>query len=312
MLKFIAMRILFLIPIVFIVSFIVFGVLRLSPIDPAFAYLVQSQIPTTQENLEYARAELGLNLPFMQQYFSWLKSAMMLDFGNSYITKRPVVDDILYYMPTTLHLSFLSLFVVMLLGVILGVVAAVKKDTLIDKGLLVFAFFGVSTPSFWFGFGLIYFVSIKLGILSPYKDFSFTSYILPVITLSLMSAAINIRLMRVSFLEHQNHKSVLYAYARGLKKKVVQRRHILRNAFLPVLTSFGMHFGELLGGAVIVEILFGLPGFGRYAVSAIYNHDYPVVQGFVMLMCIVFIVVNLFVDIIAVFVNPKIRYRTTI
>ncbi|MDE6959059.1 ABC transporter permease subunit [Helicobacter apodemus] len=308
MFKFIGQRILFLIPILLVVSFIVFAILHLSPIDPAFAYLTQSQIPPTQEALELAREELGLNLPFWQQYGIWLKNILHLDFGISYVTKRPVLEDILYYLPTTLNLAFLSMIVVVIFGIVLGVLGAIKKDTIIDRGLGVFAFIAVSTPSFWLGFLLIYGFTLKLGILSPYKDFSPTSYILPVITLSLMSIAINMRLMRVSFLEHQSQRSVLYAYARGLSQYTIHK-HILKNSILPIVTSLGMHFGELLGGAVIVEILFGMPGFGRYAVGAIYSHDYPVIQAFMLLMVVVFIVLNLLVDIALAYLNPKIRYK---
>ncbi|MDE5602307.1 MAG: ABC transporter permease subunit [Helicobacter sp.] len=308
MLKFIGQRLLFLIPILLVVSFIVFGILRLSPIDPAFAYLTQSQIPPTQEALEIARGELGLNLPFWQQYGIWLKNILHLDFGISYVTKQPVLEDILYYLPTTLNLAFLSMIVVIVFGIVLGVLGAVKKDSMLDKGLGIFAFIAVSTPSFWLGFLLIYCFTLKFGILSPYKDFSPTGYILPVATLSLMSIAINMRLMRVSFLEHQNQRSVLYAYARGLSKNTIHK-HILKNSILPIITSLGMHFGEILGGAVVVEILFGMPGFGRYAVGAIYSHDYPVIQAFMLLMVVVFTLVNLLVDIVLAYLNPKIRYK---
>ena len=275
---FILKRLFLLIPILLVVSFIVFGILRLSPIDPAFAYLTQSQIPPTQEALEATRIELGLNLPFLEQYFIWLKNLFILDFGNSYVTKRPVLEDILYYLPTTLNLAFISMLVVMFFGIILGILGAIKKDSWIDRGLGIFAFFCVSMPSFWFGFLLIYIFTLGFGILSPYEDFSPKSYILPVITLSLMSIAINMRLVRVSYLEHQNQRNILYAYARKLP-------------------------------AVVVEILFGLPGFGRYAVSAIYSHDYPVIQAFMLIMVVVFVLLNLIVDILMAYLNPKIRYK---
>lgn len=308
MLLFLCKRILLLIPILLAVSFIVFGILRLSPIDPAFAYLTQSQIPPTKEALEATRIELGLNLPFFEQYFLWLKNLLNLDFGISYVTKRPVLEDILYYLPTTLNLALLSMLVVIFFGIILGMLGAVKKGSWVDKSLSIFAFFGVSIPSFWFGFLLIYLFTLKLGILSPYDDFSLKSYILPVITLSLMSIAINMRLVRVSYLEHQSQRSVLYAYARNLPRQTIQK-HILKNSLLPIVTSLGMHFGEILGGAVVVEILFGLPGFGRYAVSAIYSHDYPVIQAFMIVMVVIFVFLNLLVDILLAYLNPKIRYE---
>lgn len=308
MVVFIFQRFLFLIPLLFVVSFFVFGILRLSPVDPAFAYLLQSQIPPTEEALELARNELGLNLPFFEQYYHWLKKLFFLDFGISYVTKRPVLEDIYYYLPTTLNLAFLSMLVVMVCGIFFGILAAIKKDTWIDRILSIFAFFAVSTPSFWFGFFLIYLFAVYFGVFSPYEEISWKSYFLPILTLSLMSVGINMRLVRVSFLEHQSKRSVLYAYARKLPKNTIQK-HIFKNSLSPIVTSFGMHFGEVLGGAVVVEILFGLPGFGRYAVSAIYSHDYPVIQAFVLIMVVVFVVLNLIVDILVAHLNPKVRYQ---
>ncbi|MDA3968001.1 ABC transporter permease subunit [Helicobacter sp. WB40] len=308
MFLFIIRRILTLIPILLAVSFIVFGILRLSPIDPAFAYLTQSQIPPTQEALELTRIELGLDKPFFVQYGIWLKNILSFDFGISYVTKRPVLDDILYYLPTTLNLAFLSMFVVIIFGIALGVLGAIKKDSIIDKSLGVFSFFCVSMPSFWFGFCLIYVFTIYFGILSPYEELSLYSYILPVATLSLMSLGINTRLVRVSFLEHKSQRSTLYALARNLNKSTINKK-VLYTSLLPIVTSLGMHFGELLGGAVVVEILFGLPGFGRYAVSAIYSHDYPVIQAFMIIMVLIFVILNLMVDILLAYLNPQIRYQ---
>lgn len=309
MLRFICYRILALIPILFIVSLFVFSILRFSPVDPAFAYLTQSQIPPTDEALTLTRKELGLDLPFFVQYKNWIWGLLHLDLGISYVTKNPVLNDIIYYFPTTLILTFLSMLLVIVFGIFLGVFSAINKDSIFDKFLMIISFFGVSIPSFWLGYLLIYFFTIKLNLLSPYESISASSYILPAFTLSLMSIAINMRLMRVSYLEHQSQRSVLYAYARGLNAQRVARHHILRNSLLPIITSLGMHFGELLGGAVIVEILFGLPGFGRYAVQAIYSYDYPVIQAFMILMTILFVCINLIVDILVAYFNPKIRYQ---
>ncbi|TLD81428.1 ABC transporter permease subunit [Helicobacter sp. MIT 11-5569] len=308
MLLFISKRLALLIPLLIVISFVVFLLLHLSPIDPAFSYLTQSQIPPTQEALQQARMELGLDKPFLEQYLSWLKKAFVLDFGISYVTKRPVLGDILYYLPVTLNLTFLAMFFIVLVSIPVGILAAYKKDSIYDKLILLFSFSGVSFPSFWFGFLLIYLFSLKLGILVPYESMGFERYILPTLTLALMSLSINIRLVRSSILEHKNDKSLLYAKARGLSKNQVQV-HLLKNSLIPVVTSFGMHFGELLGGAVIVEILFALPGLGRYAVSAIYSHDYPVLQCFMLLMTTIFICINLLIDILYIFLNPKIRYE---
>lgn len=309
MLKFILKRLMYLPLILFIVSFVVFAILRLSPVDAAFSYLVQSQIPPTEEALQNARIELGLDKPFLQQYVTWLKNALVLDFGISYVTKRDVLTDLLYYLPTTLILTLLSMLLLIGLSIIVGILAALKKDSLFDKGVLLFSFAGVSIPSFWFGFLLILFFSLQLGVLSPFNELSASSYILPIITLSLMSLCINVRLMRASFLAHLKARFVPYAKARGLSDGKIARTHILKNSLIPVSTSLGTHFGELLGGAVVVELLFALPGLGRYTISAIYSHDYPVVQCFVLLMSLIFILVNLCIDILYVFLNPQIAYE---
>ncbi|KGI56066.1 ABC transporter permease subunit [Campylobacter sp. MIT 97-5078] len=309
MLKFILKRLLYVPLILLLVSFVVFALLRLSPIDPAFSYLVQSQIPPTDEALNTARIELGLNKPFLEQYALWLKNALSLDFGISYVTKREVLGDLLYYLPTTLCLTLLSMLFLICVSIPLGIIAALKKNSLFDKCILLFSFAGVSIPSFWFGFLLILIFTLGFGVLSPFSELGFTRYILPVLTLSLMSLCINVRLMRASFLARLKAPFLLYARARGLSEAKIARTHLLKNSLVPVSTSLGMHFGELLGGAVVVEILFALPGLGRYAVGAIYSHDYPVVQCFVLLVTFVFIVMNLFIDILYVYLNPKIAYE---
>lgn len=309
MLLFISKRLLLLFPLVIVVSFCIFSLLHLSPIDPAFSYLTQSQIPPTPSALESAREELGLNKPFLEQYYTWLLRAIHFDFGISYVTKRPVMQDLLYYLPTTLNLAFLSMLLIVIISIPLGILAALKQNSVWDKMIITFSFIGVSFPSFWLGFLLIYIFSLKMGILLPYTDITATSYILPVITLSLMSLCINTRLVRSSILEHKRAKSLFYARARGISEGRVVGIHLLKNSLIPIVTSLGMHFGELLGGAVVVEMLFALPGLGRYAISAIYSHDYPVLQCFMLLMTIIFILVNLAVDILYVYLNPKIRYE---
>ncbi len=305
---FIIKRLLLLIPILLAVSFIVFFLLRFGPVDPAYAYLTQSQIPPTEEALAQTRIELGLDRPFPEQYLSWLKKAVTMDFGISYVTKRPVLDDVLYYLPVTLKLTGLSMLFIVFFSVPLGVYSALHRDGPWDRGLSLLSFAGVSFPSFWLGFLLIYVLSLKLGWLAPFGISSPSGYVMPVLTLSFMSFAINMRLTRTSVLEHMGARSVVYARARGLSERNVIGKHVLKNSMIPIVTSLGMHFGELLGGAVIVETLFALPGLGRYAVGSIYSHDYPVIQCFMLLMTAVFILVNLAADIIYAWLNPKIRY----
>lgn len=308
MIKFIIKRILLIIPIMFVVSFLVFTILRLGPVDPAQAYLLNSRIPPTEEALKVTRAELGLDKPFFTQYAIWLKGVITLDFGLSYMTKRDALGDLIYYFPTTLKITFLAMIMVIIVSIPLGILGAVKKDSLADKIVKLFSFIGVSTPSFWFGFLLIYLFSLKLNILPPFGLNGVSSYILPILTLGLMSSAINLRITRTSFLEHINGRSAKYLKIHGVSSNTVMGKYVLKNSMIPVVTSLGMHFGELIGGAVVVEVLFALPGVGRYVVSSITNHDYPVIQCFMILMTAVFIIVNLIIDIIYVYLNPKIKY----
>lgn len=308
MLLFIIKRLLLIIPIMLAVSFIVFAVLRMGPIDPALAYLLNSRIPPTEEAVKITRDELGLNKPFVQQYVTWLKNAAKLDFGESYTTKRSAFGDLMYYFPTTLKLAGLSMLIVILISVPLGITAAVNRGRIIDKIIKLGSFIGVSAPGFWLGFLLMYLFAVQLQILPPFGDGGPLHYIMPIFTLSFMSIAINTRLTRTSFLEHLNQRSVLYARIAGMNEAKITGKYTLKNSMLPIVTSLGMHFGELIGGAVVVETLFAWPGVGRYVVGSITNHDYPVIQCFMIIMTAIFIIVNLATDIIYAYLNPKIRY----
>jgi nickel transport system permease protein len=308
MLVFILKRLALVIPIMLVVSFLVFSVLRMGPLDPALAYLLNSRIPPTEEALEITRAEMGLNKPFVEQYIIWLKNAAKLDFGISYTTKRDAFDDLMYYFPTTLKLAGISMFVVILLSIPMGILAALKRNRPADKIIKVLSFVGVSTPGFWMGFLLMYLLAVKFQVLPPFGDGGIANYIMPIFTLSFMSIAINTRLTRTSFLEHLGQRSVLYARVSGMSENKVIGKYTLKNSMLPIVTSFGMHFGELLGGAVVVETLFAIPGVGRYVVGSIMNHDYPVIQCFMIIMTGIFILTNLLTDIVYAYLNPKIRY----
>jgi len=301
-------RILFLVPMLLVVSVVVFLLLRWGAGDPALTYLRLSQIPPTPQALADARSTLGLDRPLGVQYLDWLARAVRLDFGTSYVTHRPVLRDLLYYLPATLELAGVSLLLTILVSVPLGFLAAIHRESLLDNLTRVLAFTGVSMPSFWLGFLLVYWFSVRLGWLPPMGRGGLAHLVLPAITLALMSTCINIRLLRASLLEHLHARSVLYARARGVRERWVLGRHVLQNALIPVVTALGMHIGELLGGAVIVEIIFAWPGVGRYAVSAIYNRDYPVMQCFTLLMTGIFVACNLTVDILYAWLDPRIRF----
>jgi nickel transport system permease protein len=305
---YIGRRILLLLPILLVVSVAVFLLLRLGTGDPALTYLRLSQIPPTPQALADARSTLELDQPLGLQYLHWLGRAVRLDFGTSYVTRRPVLGDLLYYLPATLELAGAALGLTPLVSMPLGMLAALRRESLVDHLTRVLAFTGVSMPSFWLGFLLVYAFSVRLGWLPAMGRGGLAHLILPAITLALMSIGINIRLLRASLLEHLHARSVLYARARGVREAWVLGRHVLQNALIPVVTALGMHIGELLGGAVVVEIIFAWPGVGRYAVSAIYNRDYPVMQCFTLLMTGIFVGCNLVVDILYAWLDPRIRF----
>lgn len=307
MMRFIFRRVLLLIPMLLGTSLFIFLILRTGPSDPALDYLRLSKIPPTPQAVESARELLGLDKPIMTQYFHWLSDALHLDFGISYATQKPVLPDLLYFLPATLQLAGLALALTIILSVPMGMLAARYREKWPDQLVRVIAFIGVSMPNFWLGFLLILLFSIHLGWLPPMGKGEAKHLIMPVIAISLMSLAINARLLRASMLEVAGQRHVRYARLRGLSEMTVERSHILRNAWLPVITAIGMHIGELLGGALIIESIFSWPGVGRYAVSAIMNRDYPVIQCFTLLMVVIFVLCNLIVDIIYAIADPRIR-----
>lgn len=309
MIYYILKRLALLVPILLAVSLVVFLILRLGQGDPAMSYLRLSGIPPTDEALEVARTELGLNRPLPVQYLDWLGKAARLDFGRSYVTKNPVLEEILYYLPNTLVLSGFSLFLTLAASLPLGIISAMEKDRLPDQLVRGLSFFGVSIPNFFLGFLLVWVFSIKLRWLPSLGMGGLSHMILPAATMSLMSLCINARLIRANMLENLHSRYALYARARGLSEASVVGRHVLANSLIPVVTAVGMHVGELFGGAVVAESIFAWPGVGRYAVSAIYNRDYPVMQCFILIMTLLFVVMNLGVDILYAWLDPRIRLQ---
>ncbi|MFZ5672061.1 MAG: nickel ABC transporter permease subunit NikB [Pseudomonadota bacterium] len=307
MLRFILGRIALLPMMLLGVSAVVFVMLRLGRGDPALDYLRLSQIPPTDAAIAKARLLLGLDRPLIEQYLTWLWNALHLDFGVSYATRRPVLDEFLYYLPATLQLAAVALFVTLAVSLPLGIWAARHPDRLPDQIVRAIAFIGVSMPNFWLGFLLVMVFSVWLGVLPPLGKGGIEHMLMPVLAVSLMSLSINARMLRTSMLEAGGQRHVLYARLRGLSEASVMRRHVLRNALLPIVTATGMHVGELIGGTLVVENIFGWPGLGRYAVSAIYNRDFPVLQCFVLLMTLIFVLCNLLIDILYAWLDPRIR-----
>jgi nickel transport system permease protein len=306
--KFIVKRILTLIPMLFIVSVVVFALLHSGPNDPAMSYLRLSNIPPTDAALENARRELGLDRPLITQYVNWISRAVRMDFGISYVTKAPVTKHLLHYLPNTLYLAAVSFLIMIALSLPAGILAAKYHGKWQDDALRAAAYIGVSVPSFWFAFLMILLFAMKLKWLPALGMGGLRHVIMPAFSVALMSACVNARLLRGNMLEQMNSRFVSYARLRGVRESFITSRHILKNSFIPVVTAMGMHLGEILGGAVVAEVIFAWPGVGRYAVSAIYNRDFPVMQCFILMMTVIFVLCNLVIDILYAALDPRIRY----
>lgn len=305
--RYVLRRILLLIPMIFAASVIIFLMLRLGTGDPALDYLRLSNLPPTPEMVASTRAMLGLDQSLVTQYASWLWKALHLDFGLSFATQRPVIDDVIHFLPATMQLAGAALVIILLTSVPLGIWAARHRDRPADFIVRMIAFLGVSMPNFWLAFLLVMFFSVYLQWLPALGYGGWQHLILPAASIALMSLAINARLLRASMLEVAGQRHVTWARLRGLSDRQTERRHILRNASLPVVTAIGMHIAELIGGTMIIENIFAWPGIGRYAVSAIFNRDYPVIQCFTLVMVVVFALCNLTVDLLNAALDPRIR-----
>ena len=309
MTRFIFRRLVTLVPLLFGVSVIVFLLLHLGPNDPAMSYLRLSNIPPTDAALEEARETLGLNRPLLEQYLAWLSRAVRLDFGISYTTKAPVTRHLLHYLPNTIYLAAVSMLITVALSLPLGILAAKSKGRWPDHLSRLLSYIGVSTPSFWLAFLMIIVFAVRLGWLPTMGLGGFRHVIMPAFSVALMSTCINMRLIRGNMLEQMHTRHVLYARLRGVKEGYILKGHVLKNSLIPVVTALGMHVGEILGGAVVAEVIFSWPGVGRYAVSAIYNRDFPVMQCFILMMTAIFVLCNLLTDILYAFLDPRIRLQ---
>lgn len=292
------------------VSVAIFLMIRLAPGEPAQGYLRRSNISPTPQALEEARRVLGLDKPLLAQYVDWISNALRLDFGISYSTRRPVLDEILHFLPNTLQLAGVALLFTLIVSVPLGMWAARHRDRAPDHVVRGIAFLGVSTPNFWLGFLLAILFSLNLNWLPAIGRGGIEHMIMPVLAVSFMSLSINARLLRASMLEVVGQRHVQYARLRGLPDWRVERSNVLRNAILPIVTATGMHIGELLGGTLVVESVFGWPGVGTYAVKAVFNQDYPVIQCFALFLVVIFVLANLVVDIVYAWLDPRIRLNT--
>ena len=313
MLNYIIKRLILLIPILFLVTLISFSLLFIIPGDPAETILTGPGGGADPKAVEEFRIKMGLDKPIYIQYFTWLESILHGNLGYSYLSKRPVIETILSRFHATLKLAIVSLIISLMISIPLGIISAIKQYSAIDNVSMAGALLGVSMPNFWQGLLLILLFAVTLGWLpvAGYGDHGDLEHmILPAITLGTSSAAITTRLMRSTMLETINQDYIQAARAKGLSERVVIGKHALKNALIPVVTMIGLNFAYLLDGSVVVETIFAWPGIGLLMVESIYLRDYPMIQGCILFVAIIFIFVNLMVDILYTYLDPRIRYET--
>jgi len=305
-LTYIVRRLLVAVPTLLGVATVVFSLLRLLPGDPAN---IVAGPTATPETIAIIRHQLGIDLPLWQQYLSFLGRLLRGDLGISARTGGPVTEEIFARAPFTAELAVTSLALAIAVGVTAGVLAATRRNSGADLGISGSAVFGVSMPTYWLGLMLIIVFAVNLRMLpAAGADRGPVSLILPAITLALFSMGLVTRQTRSAMLEVLGQDFVRTARAKGAGRRVVLVRHALRNALLPIVTTIGLQFGALLGGAVLTESVFAWPGVGRLLLDSISSRDYPVVQGVVLLLSVAFIVINLLTDLVYAYVDPRIRY----
>ncbi|MEH7200407.1 nickel ABC transporter permease subunit NikB [Priestia megaterium] len=307
--NYILKRIMSIIPVFLLAALFTTGMVHLSSVDPAEAYLTAAHIQQTDEILAQKRHEFGLDQPFLVQYANSILKICQLDFGISYVSNKPVWDEVIYRIPATIQLALASILIAVLISVPLGFLAGVKKGSAIDHFSRLLSFFGASIPTFWLGYILVFFFSVKLNLFPVEGIGTWQHLVLPSITLALPLIAMYTRLLRSSVLENLQEPYVMFARTRGLKEKTIMAKHVLRIAISPMITGLGMNLGKLLTGTIIVESVFSWPGFGRYFIEAIFNRDIPVIQCYVLIAAVLFILSNLLVDIIQMYIDPRISRK---
>lgn len=309
--RYVLNRLIQLLPVLWLISLIVFAVMHVLPGDPAELMLQGAEGgATTPERLAEIRQEMGLDDSLVVQYARFLGNALVGDLGTSIRFRTPVVGLIMERFWFTLELAVSGLVVALLLGVPLGMIAAVRQNSWTDAGAMSLAYVGASMPVYWLGLILILLFSFTLNWLPPAGADDWRSLVMPAVTLGFVSAGLISRLVRSSMIEVLGEDYIRTSRAKGLTERLVLWRHGLKNALIPVVTMVGLQFGAMLAGAVVTETVFSRPGVGRLVVSAILSKDYPLVQGCILFLAVVYLLVNLLVDIAYAWLDPRIRYGT--
>jgi peptide/nickel transport system permease protein len=312
MLSILGKRLLQLIPTIFFVSVIIFLLQQLLPGDPAMVMAGEENDP---EVIAQIRKQYRLDQPLPMQYLYWISGVLRGDLGESMRLKASVSDLVLQKFPVTMQLASMAIIIALAIGIPAGIISAVKRDTAWDYAANIFSLWGISTPNFWLGIMMILFFSVYLGWLpasgyvSPFEDFwgSIKTTIMPAFVLGNSIAGVLMRHTRAAMLQALESDYIRTARAKGLMEKVVIIKHAMRNALTPVITLGALEFGTLLSGAVLTEQIFTIPGFGKLIVDAVFNRDYAVVQGVVLVTATTYIILNLLADIGYILVNPRLR-----
>jgi peptide/nickel transport system permease protein len=304
MFGYICKRILLMIPVIIGISLVIYGLLYFSPGDPARIILGPK---ATEQSVESLREEMGLDRPFWIRYGDYLLNAIKGDFGISYRTKLPVFEEIMARFPTTLILAFGSMLILMLLAIPIGVLSAVKQYSILDNSTLAGALILSSMPGFWLGTIMILLFALKLGWLPATSGGNFKSYIMPWLALAASHMATLVRMTRSNMLEVIRADYIKMAQAKGAPEKIVIMRHALRNALMPIITIIGMNFAALLGGTMIIETVFALPGLGTLAIISVSQKDVPVVMAVVLFIALLTGFINLFVDVLYAYIDPRLK-----
>ncbi|WP_078380019.1 nickel ABC transporter permease [Sutcliffiella halmapala] len=303
----IASRLIQLLIMVFVLSFVTFVLMKITSGDPIRDLLKVDDVAATKADEERLMKENGFDQPILVQYGKWIWNVLHLDLGESIISKKPVLDMIMSRLPSTVALSVGGLVVLFMIAIPLGIVGAIYEGRWPDYISRWTALFGASIPSFWFGLLLIYFFSLKLNWLPVMGKGTLAHYVLPSVTLGVAMAPMYIRLLRERLIATLQSPYIEAAKARGLTKERIILFHALRGSLIPLVTMFGLSIGSLLGGITVIEILFSWPGMGEMIVNSVMQRDYPVIQGYILIIGCLVVGVNLIVDLLYMIINPQIR-----
>lgn len=292
-----------------VITLISFLFVRLAPGDPVLSMLRVDDLSVTNEQVEALREQLGFNDPLLVQYGRWLADFIRLDFGNSYITNQPVMEMILSGLPATLELSFGALIVMLSVAIPLGSLAALYRGSWIDQVSRGVSLLGAAIPSFWLALIFIDLFAVRWAILPPMGRDGIISAVLPSITLGLAITSVYVRLLRSSLLDSLSNEFIRAARSRGLSEMRIFFAHAFRYSLPPVITVFGISLGSLIGGVVVIEVIFAYPGIGKMVVDSIRSRDYPVIQGYIFVMAIIVFFVNSAVDLSYRYLNPELRIK---